>query len=336
MLGLFKKKKNDTDFPSNDFEHSILDAATNSRTYDQFYTKLLWADLIVLTDGSTPKEEGENATVNFIALESGHIPIFSSINRIHDKGIIKKEVPFITLKGHDLLEITKGASLVLNPYSDYPKELVPEEINDLLEGTIYGKLEEMNKGLSVQELNELDELFKQAFKRLNKLIYLDGFRPRSLDLVNEKKLRQSIAEFEQILEKVPDHWQSIFGMAKAYQRIGEHSKSLELLESALELEKTDHSIALEASIEAVNLRNLEKALLYSEEAIKRSPNNHVLLGNYAMNLLVAGRETEAKETIEKAFILNDSDQINANISRMINDVINGKKKRPTFDDLLNY
>jgi hypothetical protein len=42
----------------------------------------------------------------------------------------------LELKGEDLLNMTKGATLILNPYSDYGKELLPAEIDQMLNGTI--------------------------------------------------------------------------------------------------------------------------------------------------------------------------------------------------------
>ncbi len=334
MFGIFKKKKRDIGFPSNELEQSILEARSNNKALETFYTKLLWADLIVLTDGSNPEECDENnISINFFALDSGHVPIFSSHNRIHDKGVIKKKVPSVSIKGQDLFEITKGAPLVLNPYSDYPKELLQEEINDLLNGTLYEKLKELEDELSPQEISELEALFNKAFTRQEKLVYLDGFQHKSLDIITKKKLQQSIDEFEQILVKCPDHWQSMFGMAKALQRLRKHSKALEMLEKAMEIESSNPALASEAAIEAVNLRNLDKALLYSEEAIRRSPDDHTLLGNHALNLLVAGKNQEAVESIKKALTINPNDQINKHISKIVNDVVNGDKKQPTFDEL---
>jgi hypothetical protein len=39
------------------------------------------------------------------------------------------------MAGHALLTMTKGATLVLNPYSDYGKEFLPSEIEQMLDGT---------------------------------------------------------------------------------------------------------------------------------------------------------------------------------------------------------
>lgn len=56
--------------------------------------------------------------VNF---ENGQLPVFTATNRIFDKGIIKDPVPFMAMKGQDLLHLTKGATLILNPFSEYRK-----------------------------------------------------------------------------------------------------------------------------------------------------------------------------------------------------------------------
>ncbi|MCG8574194.1 MAG: SseB family protein [Flavobacteriales bacterium] len=334
MFGLFKKKQKN-DYPANDLEQVLMEARTDLDARETFYTKLLWADLYVITDGSDPRAEGDATFVNFVALDTGHVPVFSSLGRIYDNGIIKEECHYLELRGQDLFEITKGASLVLNPYSDYPKELLPDEIEHLLNGTIYDLLKEDEGGLTQEEADQLNQLFEGANKRQEDLIYLDGFTKKSLSSKAEKKLRQSIVDFEQILEKCPDHWQSMFGMAKSLQRLGEHSKALELLEKAMELEKVNHFVALEASVEAVNLRNLEKALQYSEEALKRSPDSYVLLSNHALNLLVDGQTQQARETMDKAMEINSQDQVNKNVSNIIDEVLQGRRRRPTFDDLFS-
>lgn len=48
---------------------------------------------------------------------------------------------------------------------------------------------------------------------------------------------------------------------------------------------------MEASLEAMHLKNLDKALYYSEESLKTKPNDFALTGNHAMDLLVAQRDT---------------------------------------------
>lgn len=337
IFDIFKKKKTDATFPENELEQCLLRAASETSAQKEFYIKLLWSQLFVLTVEQYPSEEGsktleEDTTVQFITFEEGQIPIFTSANRIFDKGIIKNKVSYVSLKGQDLFGLAKGATFVLNPYSDYGKELTPEEIESLLDGTIYDKIDLYEK--EAEKFQEFNKIFERAGKKQKGLISLGRSQSRKLNESEKKRLEDSIADFKKCLDIVPDHWQSMVLMAKSLQRLGKHSEALELLETALQIELENPSIAMEASLEAMHLEEIDKAIHYSEESLKRKPDDFVLLGNYAMNLLIAERDIEAQKTIEKAIKIQPKDQVNRNIERIIKGVIAGKRDRPTFEDAI--
>jgi len=189
-------------------------------------------------------------------------------------------------------------------------------------------------GVNNKEIDNFNNLFNRAIQRQKNLIFLDGYKRRPIGFFGKRKLRKSIEEFIECLELIPDHWQSMVLMAKSHQRLGEHRKAFELLEKAFTIELKNHTIPMEASLEAMHLEKIDIAIYYSEESLKRKPNDFSLLGNHAMNLLVAERDNEAKLTIRKAIDLNPTDKINQNIEKKINEVIAGKTKRPTFRDAI--
>ncbi|MFI2741270.1 SseB family protein [Zhouia sp. PK063] len=337
IFDIFKKKKTDSTFPENELEQCLMRAASEISAQKEFYQKLLWNQLFVLTAGHDSSEEGiqtleKDTTVQFVTFEEGQIPVFTSTNRIFDKGVIKEEVPYMSLKGQDLFDVAKGATFILNPYSDYGKELIPEEIENLLNGTIYDKIDEQER--ENKKYQEFNEIFEKAGKRQEGLILLDGYRRKELNESEKVKLEESIKDFKKCLDMIPDHWQSMMLIAKALQRLERHSEALEQLEAALKIELENHSIAMEASLEAMHLKDLDKAIHYSEESLKRKPNDFALLGNHAMNLLVAEKDQEAKETIDKAIKLQPRDSVNRNIESIIKDVLSGKRDRPTFEDAI--
>ena len=86
-----------------------------------------------------------------------------------------------------------------------------------------------------------------------------------------------------------------------------------------------HFIAQEASVEAVNLRDLDKAIYYSSIALEKAPKNPVLHGNYAMNLLVSGKSKQALEAIKKGLEVRKDDRTNQHIKNLIESVISGKR-----------
>ena len=307
-----------------------MQAASDVSARKDFYQKLLWNDLFVLSgDQSNPLENeasGDQVTVRLVSFENGFIPVFTSANRIFDKGIIKHEVAYMTFRGQDLFDFARGKSFVLNPYSDVGKELHPEEIEHMMDGTIYDRIDEYETEL--QQHQEFNAIYERATNRQKGLIFLEGYRNTRLRKSDILKIEESITDFKKCLELIPNHWPSMLMMAKSFQRLEKHSEALELLETAFKLELENHSIAMEASIEAMNLRDIDKALFYSEAAMKRKPNDHILMGNHAMNLLIAKKDEEAVATIEKAVELQPNDSVNKKNETFVKAVVAGIRQRP--------
>ena len=140
LFDIFKKKTEPTFDNENRLETVLRKAATEAAYRPEFYKRLLSEKLVVLTaktnlpDGVQTLEKDTN--INIVSLQDGKIPVFTSTRKIFDKGIIKEEVPFLEMKGEDLFNLAKGATFVLNPYSDYGKELLPNEIESILNGTV--------------------------------------------------------------------------------------------------------------------------------------------------------------------------------------------------------
>jgi hypothetical protein len=103
----------------------------------------------------------------------------------------------------------------------------------------------------------------------------------------------------------------------------------------MEIELTNPQLPQEASIEAVHLDDINSALRFSNEAIKRNPNDSGLVANHSLYLLIAKEDDEAQKMISIAMSLNSNDMINKNIQTMIHEVVNGKTSRPTCKTITN-
>jgi hypothetical protein len=140
LFNLFKKKHSQQDLSNFSLEELLQNATAKPEYRPEFYKRLLSDKLVVITTDNGQHDgewvANENTTVNIVNLADGKIPVFTSKQKIFDKGIIKEQVKVLELKGEDLLNMTKGATLILNPYSDYGKELLPAEIDQMLNGTI--------------------------------------------------------------------------------------------------------------------------------------------------------------------------------------------------------
>ncbi len=127
----------------NDLERALMRATSDANARPEFYRQLLLSNLTVIGEveghakgtgslpGSGTLTSGQN--VRLTQIQSGGrsgIPVFSSLTRLQTYA--RKEVPYLALNGRALFQMTKGALLVLNPGSQYGKELLPEEIANLI------------------------------------------------------------------------------------------------------------------------------------------------------------------------------------------------------------
>ncbi|HEB59770.1 MAG TPA: enhanced serine sensitivity protein SseB [Gammaproteobacteria bacterium] len=108
----------------------------------EFYRVLLDTEVFIL--GHTGNEDGAEAGMQSLAAGdriaiqnwqrqdgSPIIPFFSSLAML--QAAIEDEQPYLVLPVKALFEMTRGATLVLNPISEFPKEFVSDEIAQLLE-----------------------------------------------------------------------------------------------------------------------------------------------------------------------------------------------------------
>jgi hypothetical protein len=123
----------------NELERALVQAVKNPTTAPDFYRLLLESDLLVL--GTAEGQEGAvdqfslapGSRLNLVTgLKDGHqyLPVFSSLVRMQD--YVKQDSKYLSMKGRDLLELTRGAPVILNPASEYGKELTAEEVGQLL------------------------------------------------------------------------------------------------------------------------------------------------------------------------------------------------------------
>lgn len=155
------------------FETLLQKAATNPAYQVEFIKRILTENLVIITK-STSETEGlfrleKGMRINVFTLKDGRVPIFTSPNRIFDKGIITKEVNYLQANAEDIFGFLKGATLILNPYSEYGKEFNPDEVERLLNGTYFEATKiVVEKGHQVQ-IGQPANYPTEVVKRLIKL-----------------------------------------------------------------------------------------------------------------------------------------------------------------------
>jgi type III secretion system (T3SS) SseB-like protein len=125
--------------PQNELEELLIRAASEPSARPEFYRFLFESDLYVIGEirSTTPQRSGIAANAGdqlmIASVEYNnrrYHPVFSSLSRVRtfDQSVDK----YFALNGRALFENTQGAYFLLNPGSDYGKELLPAEIANLL------------------------------------------------------------------------------------------------------------------------------------------------------------------------------------------------------------
>lgn len=123
----------------NKLEEILRLAALEAAHRPQFYEVLMCSQVFVLgtagiqsAGGETTLEAGSSIQIQHWEKPDGSpvIPFFSSIEVLQKS--IEEEQQYLALPARSLFEITLGATLFLNPRSDFGKEFVPQEVEHIL------------------------------------------------------------------------------------------------------------------------------------------------------------------------------------------------------------
>ncbi|OPY69362.1 MAG: enhanced serine sensitivity protein SseB [Syntrophorhabdus sp. PtaU1.Bin002] len=129
--------------PQNQFEESLIEATVDPACRPQFYKDLVESDVFIIQEGPPPEKQGSVTLTEGYSLQIRHIehngksyiPVFSSLQRL--QAVIERESGYIALNALEFMKITAGSDLLLNPGSEYGKELTKEEIASIIDGTIW-------------------------------------------------------------------------------------------------------------------------------------------------------------------------------------------------------
>ncbi len=117
-----------TDFlPENDLERALIEAASNPVSMGKFYRQLLDLQLFVLGRAG----EGRIELAQIQHHDRIYHPIFSAPSRMQHYA--QDHPQYFSMQGRDLFASARSAFFLLNPDWQYAKELIPQELDRLLQ-----------------------------------------------------------------------------------------------------------------------------------------------------------------------------------------------------------
>jgi hypothetical protein len=151
LFDIFKSKKENeaeeinTDQILENTDHltldELLEMSINEPVYKSaFYKRILTDEIIVISINVNVSEGYQylevGTSVEIYALPDGSIPLFTTIDRIFDNGIVKDDVEFLKMSGADLFSVAQGEKFIVNPHSDYKKKISPATVELLLNSNL--------------------------------------------------------------------------------------------------------------------------------------------------------------------------------------------------------
>lgn len=125
--------------PQNDLERALMRAANDPAARPHFYQTLLESDLYAIQQGiEAPGEHttttlGEGQTLHIASMQNDgkeYLVMFTSVPRI--SAVVREEVSYIGMNARELLTLTRGADIALNPGSEYGKIFTAHEVAVIL------------------------------------------------------------------------------------------------------------------------------------------------------------------------------------------------------------
>jgi tetratricopeptide (TPR) repeat protein len=176
--------------------------------------------------------------------------------------------------------------------------------------------------------DEFNQNFGVAFDILRQFANIPVSGKESPGFMGKKRLKEAITMLGRCLEIHRGSWQSMWGLGKAHQALGNHLTALGWFERALKIEEGNPDVWREATIESLGLGEAEKALTYAKNARELKPDDAGLQANLALALLLNKKGDEALSNIKEAYQWNPDDSVNKNVLALIQEVVSGKKPYP--------
>lgn len=155
--------------PQNTLERSLVQAAEDPAHRPQFIKDFTESDIFIVQYSPPPKQCETAALAEGFQFEIQHIefngkpyiPVFSSLPRL--QAVLQEEAGYIAVNALEFLNIIQGAEILLNPGSDFGRIFTKDEIQSIIDGSIWKpvepyRIDERTKVLIGQPANYPHEL----------------------------------------------------------------------------------------------------------------------------------------------------------------------------------
>jgi tetratricopeptide (TPR) repeat protein len=184
-------------------------------------------------------------------------------------------------------------------------------------------------GLSSEEVERHDALFKQGYALIEDLVYVENSSRTPPEASHKKRLRKAIKAFEQALGIIPTNWHAMVLIGKAFQSLGEHDHALDAFLRAHDCAPGELIVALEAGSSAGRVGRHDVAIRIMETAAGYHPADPRLPFNLSLSYLFVRDFAKARAAIARANELEPGRDENKRLLALLIDAESGVRPCPS-------
>ena len=201
-----------------------------------------------------------------------------------------------------------------------------------LSTSLFGCSQNKKTELVLTEENH-NPYYLKGTKLIEPFMDLEG-KSIKVDTKSKDSIIEGIRYLDAVTKINPNNFAAYWVKGKGYQTLKQHDSAYLQFDKSFELKKDNPDVARELMIECLHLGKGKEAVKVSLHSLSLDSTNAGLIGNLALAYLINGDTELADKTIKKTIQTDPNDKINLKLSDIINEVIIGKRNRPTkYDEI---
>jgi len=181
--------------------------------------------------------------------------------------------------------------------------------------------------------DEHDDVYRRGSELISPHMQLLDRDPKATKKVR-RKVTMGIQALDAVTAYNPQNWAAHWIKGKGYQLLGDQQAAYSEFKASFGIQKENPDVAREYAASCLDLGLAAEAVQVAQHAIQLTPEDAGLHANFALALLIDGRNPEARSAVEKALKMSPDDKISQSVRKVIDDVISGKRRQPrTMADL---
>jgi tetratricopeptide (TPR) repeat protein len=144
----------------------------------------------------------------------------------------------------------------------------------------------------------------------------------------KSEITRGIALLDAVIVYNTNNWAAWWTIGKGYQALGDANKACDAFGKSYAIQRENADVAREYMFECLNLGRTTEAISAAEYAVNLSPKDAGLHANLALAYTLAGRITDAQSAISKSLQINHGDKISLTLSRIVQEIADGKRPQP--------